>query len=126
MVRIAAVVLAVAAAVLAPPASARDGGTFLVAEAAGYIDSIDGALADAAGDSPWESLACASLVRLSDRPLPAGFRVVPELAGLPRISGGGRTYVFTIRSGLRFSTGAPVTAADVAFTIDRLLRLKSP
>jgi peptide/nickel transport system substrate-binding protein len=48
--------------------------------------------------------------------------VVPELAaGYPKISDGGRTYTFTIRKGLRFSTGAPVTARDVAHTINRFL-----
>jgi ABC-type transport system substrate-binding protein len=85
------------------------------------------ALGGLAGDVPFESLACASLLRTADMPLPAGFRIVPELAtAFPEVSRDRRTYTFTIRRGLRFSTGAPVTAADVAYTIDRLLRLKSP
>jgi peptide/nickel transport system substrate-binding protein len=119
---LASAFVAMAAAPAAPPS----GGTFRVAEAATYIDSIDGALADSPGDVPFENLVCASLLRLSDQPLPAGYRVVPELAGFPQISRDGKTYVFTIRPGLRFNTGAPVTAADVAYTINRVLRLKSP
>jgi peptide/nickel transport system substrate-binding protein len=127
MVRRVLTLLALALALM-PEASAAQprGGTFRVAEPATYIDSIDGALAFTAADLPFLNLACASLLRLADRPLPAGFRVVPELAGFPQISRDGKTYVFTLRSGLRFNTGATVTAADVAFTINRLLELKSP
>ena len=105
------------------PAAPGAGGTFRVAEPATYIDSIDGALADSAGDVPLLAV-CASLMRLADKPLPAGFRVVPELAaGFPKISRDGKTYVFTLRRRLRFNTGAPVTAVDVAYTINRLLML---
>jgi peptide/nickel transport system substrate-binding protein len=61
-------------------------------------------------------------MRLPDEPLPAGFHPRPDLAaGFPKISHDGKTYVFTIRKGLRFSTGAPVTARDVAYTINRIL-----
>jgi peptide/nickel transport system substrate-binding protein len=82
---------------------------------------------DTAGDIPLFSAVCSSLTKLADKPLPAGFRVTPALASsFPRISHDGKTYVFMLRKGLRFSTGAPVTAADVAFTINRLLRIHSP
>jgi peptide/nickel transport system substrate-binding protein len=47
---------------------------------------------------------------------------VPGLAvGYPNVTNGGRTYTFTIRKGVRFSTGSPVTARSVAHTINRLL-----
>ena len=109
------------------PAAPRAEGTFRVAESASAIDSIDGALMFTAGDIPLLSAVCSSLTKLADKPLPAGFRVTPELASsFPKISRDGKTYVFTLRKGLRFSTGAPVTAADVAFTINRLLRIHSP
>jgi peptide/nickel transport system substrate-binding protein len=107
------------------PAAPTAGGTFRIAEPATYTSSIDGALADLAGDQPLLNIVCASLVRLRDKPLPAGSRLTPELAaGFPKISADRRTYVFTIRKGLRFSTGAPVTAADVAYTINRILNPK--
>ncbi|HEY8884903.1 MAG TPA: ABC transporter substrate-binding protein, partial [Chloroflexota bacterium] len=105
------------------PAAPGAGGTFRVAEPGTYIDSIDGALVGSAGNVPLLA-DCASLMRPADKPLPAGFRVVPELAaGFPKISRDGKTYVFTLRRGLRFNTGTPVTAADVAYTINRLLIL---
>jgi peptide/nickel transport system substrate-binding protein len=102
-------------------------GTFRVAEPAAYIDSIDGALEFTAGDLPLQTTVCSSLMRIADKPLPAGFHVVPDLAAsFPKISHNGRTYVFTLRKGLRFSTGASVTPADVVYTVDRLLRIHSP
>jgi peptide/nickel transport system substrate-binding protein len=116
---------------LAPlsPAAPRAGGTFLVAEPGQYIDSIDAALGFSIGDTPLYGAACASLMHLQDKPLPAGFRVAPALAAdFPKVSADGKTYVFTIRKNARFSTGAPVTADDVAYTINRILNpaLKSP
>jgi peptide/nickel transport system substrate-binding protein len=116
---------------LAPLSTAapKAGGTFLVEESASFFDSIDAALSGSAYTAPWLSAACASLMRLQDRPLPEGFRVGPELAAdFPKVSADGKTYVFTIRKDARFSTGARVTAADVAYTINRLLNpaLKSP
>jgi ABC-type oligopeptide transport system substrate-binding subunit len=55
--------------------------------------------------------------------------LVPVLAAsLPTISPDGLTYSFTLRPGLKFSNGDPLTARDVAFSIDRVLNpaLKSP
>ncbi|MDT4997389.1 MAG: hypothetical protein QOD45_1457, partial [Pseudonocardiales bacterium] len=44
----------------------------------------------------------------------AGLTVVPDLAtAVPRPSDGGRTYAFTLRTGVRFSDGSPVHASDV-------------
>ena len=106
------------------PAALEAGGTFRVAEPGTYVDSIDPAVGFLSGDVPVWNTVCASLMRLADKPLPA--RVVPELAArFPRVSRDRRTYVFTLRKGVRFNTGAPVTAADVAYTINRTLMLKA-
>ena len=65
---------------------------------------------------------CASLLNFPDKPLPAGFKLVPELAeSLPQITNRGKTYTFTVRQGYRFSTGAPVTTRDVAASFKRVL-----
>lgn len=49
--------------------------------------------------------------------------LVPDLATeLPEPSDGGRTYVFTIRSGIRYSTGAEVTASDFVRGMQRALQ----
>ena len=53
---------------------------------------------------------------------PAGARLVPALAvSVPEPAGDGRRYVFRLRSGLRYSDGAPVRAADVRASIERML-----
>src|SRR5213596_726678 len=99
--------LAAAVVVLTPlsPAAPTAGGTFRIAEPATYVASIDQALNQNAG-GVFVDPSCASLMHFADKPLPAGFRIVPELAaGFPRISHDKKLYVFTLRKGLRFSTG---------------------
>lgn len=57
-----------------------------------------------------------------DAPAPAGYTVRPEAAvGVPKISRDGRTYIFTVRKGLRFSDGSPLTAANFAHGLRRVL-----
>jgi peptide/nickel transport system substrate-binding protein len=52
----------------------------------------------------------------------AGATLLPNLAeSLPRPSDGGRTYAFTLRRGVRFSTGRPVRPSDVKRGIERSL-----
>jgi ABC-type oligopeptide transport system substrate-binding subunit len=53
----------------------------------------------------------------------------PQLAAsLPTVSSDGLTYSFTLRPGLKFSNGDPLTADDVAFTLNRVIvkETKSP
>ena len=98
-------------------AGLRDGGTLRIAVTT--FDSVDPAVAG----FTWARLAtCALLVRYPDKPLPEGDRVVPEVAaGYPGISRNATTYTFRIKKGFRFSTGAPVTAANFAYALDRVL-----
>lgn len=58
---------------------------------------------------------------------PASFTIVPDLAtALPTISDKGKTYTFTLRKGIRFSNGQPVTVADVAASFTRLFKVSNP
>src|SRR5919199_294893 len=60
------------------------------------------------------------LINYPDKPAPAGSRLVPEAAAaMPIISNSGKTYTFTIRKGLRFSDGSPITAKNFKWAIDR-------
>ncbi|HEX4816944.1 MAG TPA: ABC transporter substrate-binding protein [Nonomuraea sp.] len=57
-------------------------------------------------------------------------RVVPLLAEKWEVSGDRRTYTFTLRKNVTFSSGAPFTADDVVFSLDRVrtdwkLKIKS-
>jgi peptide/nickel transport system substrate-binding protein len=50
----------------------------------------------------------------------AGYQIVPGLAqSLPKISGNGRVYTFTLRKGLRYSNGRAFKASDFKYTIKR-------
>lgn len=54
----------------------------------------------------------------------AGTQIIPSVAqALPTTSDGGKTYTFTIRSGLKYSDGTPVKASDLTFAIERDLKL---
>lgn len=58
-----------------------------------------------------------------------GTTLQPRLAArMPTISKGGRVYTFQLRHGVRFSNGREFVAADVAYTVNRVLnpRTKSP
>jgi peptide/nickel transport system substrate-binding protein len=49
---------------------------------------------------------------------------VPSLAESFQQSPDGKTYTFKLRSGVKFSDGTPLTAADVAFSLNRVRNLK--
>lgn len=66
-------------------------------------------------DADLSRLIFAGLVRVG----PDG-QVLPDMAELPEISEGGRTYTFRLRDGLEWHDGRPVTAQDVRFTIERI------
>jgi peptide/nickel transport system substrate-binding protein len=57
---------------------------------------------------------------------PAGGTLVGDLAqAVPRPGDGGRTYVFRLRRGVRFSNGQPVLASDVRASFVRLFLLSA-
>jgi peptide/nickel transport system substrate-binding protein len=104
---------------------ARNGGTFRAAIGSNVLATIDPALNFYA----WgiASAFCEPLVGFPHRPPPAGYRVVPLGAkSLPRVSRDRKTYTFTIRKGLRFHGGEPLTARNYALGLDRSLRLTPP
>lgn len=120
-VSVAAALLALLAASPGATRDVKEGGTLRVGGAPLLFDTIDAALTRFPVPLWVTDPTCASLVRQSDTPA-GGNRVLPDLAvALPKISDRGRTYTFTIRKGLRFSTGGQVTARDVVHTLNRVL-----
>jgi hypothetical protein len=70
------------------------------------------------------SITCAGLLGYPDKPGAAGTQLVPEVAdGPPSVTGDGRTYTFTIRSGFQFSppSNEKVTAETFKYTLERAL-----
>ncbi len=50
-----------------------------------------------------------------------GTALQPEAAvAMPKVTGGGKVYTITLRAGMKFSNGKPVTAADVAYSFSRI------
>ena len=48
-----------------------------------------------------------------------GKTVIPQLATSYKVSADKKTYTFTLRHGVKFSTGQPMTSADVKFSLDQ-------
>lgn len=70
---------------------------------------------------------CAELLNYRDRAGPAGSQLEPDVAqSLPTRSADGKTYIFRIRKGFRFSppSNAPVTAENFKYAIERSLSPK--
>lgn len=112
----------------APGTNTPEGGTLRIA-AVLDVDSLDPALATNALSWAIEFGTCSNLMSFADAPAPLGDTVVPEAAaGLPNVSRDGRTYVFTVRPGLRFSDGSPLTADNFARALGRVLNpaMRSP
>jgi peptide/nickel transport system substrate-binding protein len=111
------------------PAEGAPGGTIRI-ETPNKVVSVDPPLAYYDETSTAIVRAtCANLLDYPDAPGAAGARPAPELAeALPRRSHDGRTYNFTIRRGFRFSSGEPVTARSLKYTIERSLnpRMQAP
>jgi len=84
-------------------------------------ESLDPAIAASRDAAAIEYATCMKLVNLPDREGRAGETPVLEAADRLAISKDGRRYSFHVRRGLRFSDGRPLTAADFAYTLQRLL-----
>src|SRR5262245_17704161 len=57
----------------------------------------------------------------------AAFDVVPDIAtSIPTPTNGGKTWVFKIRKGIKFSNGKAVTPTDVVASSQRIFKVKSP
>ena len=98
----------------------KRGGTLRLNASNTDFEFTDPALAyDSLG---WQMLFATNMTLLNypDKPGAEGSRLVPEAAaGFPRISRDGKTYVFTIRNGIKFSDGSALTAAAFKRAFER-------
>ncbi len=89
----------------------RDGGTFTEG-IVGTPRFVNPLLANTDADQDLTALVYAGLMTRN----PDG-TLVPELADHYTVSDDGTTYTFTLRDGLTFQDGVPLTADDVVFTV---------
>jgi YVTN family beta-propeller protein len=109
---------------LAPRTSHRGGTLRFEAPA---FETADPAAAYVGGDWAVISLAYDGLLAYRRVGGIAGTALVGNLAtGVPEPVDDGRTYVFQLRRGLRFSNGSEVRPEDFRASIERLLRLAGP
>src|SRR5262249_12259642 len=86
----------------------------------GPVDSLDPTRSYQLGTWGRLRLYTRKLASYPASPGPPGARPVPDLAtGLGRSTDGGRTWTYTLRAGLRFENGQPITAAEVKYGIER-------
>ena len=86
------------------------------------FDHVDPALAYSRESWTLLDTVCARLMRYRDKPPPAGYTLVPEVAAAPpTVSPDGRTTTFKLREGFFFSNGTPVRADAFAHAIDRTM-----
>jgi ABC-type transport system substrate-binding protein/tRNA A-37 threonylcarbamoyl transferase component Bud32 len=99
--------------------STKKGGTLRLASA--YPpDSLDPARSYT--NMAWniQRILLRKLVDYTAAPGEAGTRLKPDLATTTgRITDGGRTYTYTLKKGLRFEDGSPITSRDVKYGIER-------
>jgi oligopeptide transport system substrate-binding protein len=78
------------------------------------IKSFDPALASDLYSSQAAEMVFTGLVTLNDK-----MDVVDQLAASHSVAADGTTYTFKLKPNLKFSDGAPLTSADVAYSLDR-------
>ena len=77
--------------------------------------TLDPALAGDANSTEFIDKIFSGLVALNEK-----LEIVPELAENWDVSEGGKVYTFHLRDGLKFQDGAPVTADDFKYSVERL------
>jgi peptide/nickel transport system substrate-binding protein len=105
-------------------AQAKGGGNLIVTQV-GAFDTLDPQLSYVSND--WGLLYNTQLLlmNLPTNGGPKGLQLVPQAAtSFPTVSKNGKTYVFHIRKGLKFNTGAPVTAKNFQRSFERNLSPK--
>jgi peptide/nickel transport system substrate-binding protein len=101
------------------------GGTFTMLWSAPG-QSIDTAIAY---DANWQVLRMTGDALLGWKQVPGaeGTELVPDLAeSIPEPTDGGKTYAFTMRKGIKFSTGQTVKPSDLRYTIERNFKAAGP
>lgn len=106
----------------------RPGGRLTAVGAFAGIDTVDPAASTSWNVPAPQGLGLTNdgLVTLDHVAGPGGSRLVPDLAmALPTSEDGGRTYRFTLRPGIRYSSGAPLRPSDVVHSFERLFAIGS-
>jgi peptide/nickel transport system substrate-binding protein len=109
-------------------APAKQGGSITIGMPSGAIDHLEPTLWYYA--TTWEIAyaTCTPLMTFADTSSAAGVKPIGGVGELPKVSDGGRVYKFTIKPGLKFANGTPITGPAIKYTFDRMFspKLASP
>jgi len=97
----------------APPAEARGAGGVLRL-AGGLPPTLDPAMAQDSTSAEYIAHLFSGLVSLDSK-----LDIVPDLAEKWEFGEDGRTFTFTLRAGVTFADGRPITAQDFVYSIER-------
>src|SRR5918911_21491 len=101
-------------------AGAKKGGTLHINISDSDVDYIDPQLSYYVPGWALLYTTCRQLLNYPDRSGKRGTRLYADGAvRFPKVSRGGRVYTFTVRSGMRFSNGKKITAANYKYAIER-------
>jgi peptide/nickel transport system substrate-binding protein len=109
-------------------APAKQGGTVTVGLPSGAIDHLEPTLWYYA--TSWEIAyaTCTPMLTFADSSGAAGVKPIGGVAQLPTVSDGGKVYTFTMKPGVEFANGQPITGQAIKYTFERMLspKLASP
>ena len=109
-------------------APAKPGGTISIGLPAGAIDHLEPTLWYYA--TTWEiaNTTCVPMLTFPPTSGAAGVKPVGGVADLPKVSDGGKVYTFTMKPGIEFANGQPITGQVMAYTFTRMFspKLASP
>lgn len=103
----------------AGPAMAQ-GGEGVFGLPAGSIDHLEPTLAYTAVAMRIEFFTATTLVTFRDAAGEEGKEIIGGIAELPEISEDGLTYTFTLKPGIKFADGSPITAQCMVRTFERI------
>ena len=102
--------------------TSKKGGT-LVAEQVFAIDSLDPAHGSTSTSILVDKGVYDTLLTLNPKDLTKPY---PSLATSYVASPDGKTFTFTLRHGVKFASGDPLTSADVVYSLQRLQKINNP
>jgi peptide/nickel transport system substrate-binding protein len=101
----------------------KTGGTVKVVEGT-YPDSLDPDFSYTTQGLEATDMVYIPLLTYAAKEGTAGTQLIPGLAtALPTVSSDGLTYTLTLRSGIKYSDGTPVQAADFTHAIERSIKI---
>jgi peptide/nickel transport system substrate-binding protein len=108
----------------APTSAGKNGGTVTIASGTAPLSADQALDFTTQGNELYSVVNTPLLTFVRGVQGTAGSKIIPGLAkSLPTVSNGGKTYTFILRSGLHYSNGMPIKASDVAYALQRDIKI---